>query len=285
MNYRHSYHAGNFADVIKHALQSMCLDYLKQKDKPFWLLDTHAGIGLYDLHGEQASKTGEWQLGIAPVLAAQAQAPAALQGYLQAVQALNTDHALRYYPGSPWLSAQQLRAGDKLILCELHPQDSLYLRDNMTTVHSAGDVVVKAECNGYQAIKALLPPPLSRGLVLIDPPFEQRDEFQQLLQALQAGVRRWASGTFVVWYPIKDPLQSGSFQQQVCALAGVEKVYAVDVLIRHALDGNKLNGCGMLFINPPYGVTQQAPAVLSFLTPLLAQDSGAQWQAQWLQGG
>lgn len=283
MNYRHSYHAGNFADVVKHALQYMCLAYLRQKDKPFWVLDTHAGIGMYDLLGEQASKTGEWQQGIAKLLAAES-APTALQDYVAAVRSLNGDGELRWYPGSPWLTAQQLRPQDQLTLCELHPVDSQLLAANVAEFRSAGSVKVQPQTNGYAAIKALLPPPIKRGMVLIDPPFEQRDEFDTVVQALTDGMRRWATATYVVWYPIKDPLTVGEFQQQVAAINGVDKLFAADVLIRSAVDRSKLNGCGMLFINPPYGVTSQAAEVLAFLTPLLAQDRGAQWQAHWLKG-
>ena len=283
MNYRHSYHAGNFADVVKHALQCMCLAYLRQKDKPFWVLDSHAGIGMYDLLGEQATKTGEWQHGIAKLLAAE-QVPAALDDYLAAVRSLNSNGQLRWYPGSPWLTAQQLRVDDQLTLCELHPLDSQSLRDNVAEFSAAGNVKVMAQTNGYGAIKALLPPPIKRGMVLIDPPFELRDEFDTVVQALSDGMRRWATATYVVWYPIKDPLTVGEFHQQVAAITGVEKLFATDVLVRSAVDRTKLNGCGMLFINPPYGVTSQAAEVLAFLTPLLAQDRGAQWQAHWLKG-
>ncbi len=283
MNYRHSYHAGNFADVVKHALHCICLAYLRQKDKPFWVLDTHAGMGMYDLLGEQASKTGEWQQGIAKILAAE-QAPAALQDYLAAVRSLNSDGQLRWYPGSPWLTAKQLRPQDQLTLCELHPVDSQLLRDNVAEFSALGSIKVMPQTNGYGAIKALLPPPLKRGMVLIDPPFEQRDEFATVVQALADGMRRWATATYVVWYPIKDPLVVGEFHQNVAAINGVDKLFATDVLVRTALDRTTLNGCGMLFINPPYGVTSQAAEVLAFLTPLLAQDRGAQWQAKWLKG-
>jgi len=283
MNYRHSYHAGNFADVVKHALHCICLAYLRQKDKPFWVLDTHAGMGMYDLLGEQASKTGEWQQGIAKILAAE-QAPAALQDYLAAVRSLNSDGQLRWYPGSPWLTAKQLRPQDQLTLCELHPVDSQLLRNNVAEFSALGSIKVMPQTNGYGAIKALLPPPLKRGMVLIDPPFEQRDEFATVVQALADGMRRWATATYVVWYPIKDPLVVGEFHQNVAAINGVDKLFATDVLVRTALDRTKLNGCGMLFINPPYGVTSQAAEVLAFLTPLLAQDRGAQWQAKWLKG-
>lgn len=278
MNYRHSYHAGNFADVLKHALQWVCLDYLTQKDKPMFVLDTHAGIGMYDLTGEQAQKTAEWEQGIGRLLQA-AEVPEALEGYVAAVRSLNDGDSMRWYPGSPWLTQAHLREQDQLTLCELHPLDAMELAVNFRRQRQ---VKVLQQENGYAAMKALLPPPQKRGMVLIDPPFEQRDEFDQVINALQAALKRWSTGVYAVWYPIKDTLTIGEFHQRVLALPQADKVYAVDLLIREPLDNTKLNGCGMLFINPPYGLTQQAPALLEFLRPLLAQDRGAQAQTQWL---
>ncbi|KFZ30539.1 hypothetical protein IDSA_08345 [Pseudidiomarina salinarum] len=281
MNYRHSYHAGNFADVLKHSLQMICLDYLRQKDKPFWVLDTHAGIGMYDLRGEQASKTAEWEQGIARLLDAE-NPPAALSAYLDCVRVLNPDGELRWYPGSPWLSARQLRSQDSLVLCELHPEDGGLLEQNVRRdFRSAGSVKVMTETDGYGAVKALLPPPAKRGLVLIDPPFEQRDEFIQASTALGQGLQRWANGTYAVWYPIKDPLNVGVFHKHAVRLAGADKVLAVDLMIRAPHDRTRLNGCGMFFINPPYGLLQQLTEVMEFLTPLLAQGEGAEWRATW----
>lgn len=282
MNYRHSYHAGNFADVMKHALQWACLSYLQQKEKPFWLLDTHAGLGMYDLLGEQASKTGEWQQGIAKVLSA-ANPPAQLAGYLAAVRELNPSETLRWYPGSPYLAALQLRQQDMLTLCELHPVDAQELSENVTNdFPHHGTIHVEAGRNGYAALKALTPPLIKRGMVLIDPPFEQRDEFAQVVQALREGTKRWANGSYVIWYPIKDPVTVSEFQQQVADLSTVSKVYCTDMLVRTAQDPIKMNGCGMLFVNPPYGVVQHMATIMDFITPLLAQDQGAEWQGSWL---
>ena len=277
MNYRHGYHAGNFADVMKHALQLICLNYLQQKDKPFFVLDTHAGIGMYDLWGEQSQKTGEWEQGIARLLAA-TDRPPELTDYCELVNQLNPDGELRFYPGSPWLAQHKLRAADQLALCELHPVDGLLLEENFTY---DPQVQVHVGKNGYAALKALLPPPAKRGMVLIDPPFEERDEFEQVVAGLSEGLKRWANGVYAVWYPIKDPLMIGDFHQQVKALKG-PKTYAVDMLIRDAQDSTRLNGCGMLFINPPYGLLQQLDTVMPYLTALLAQDEGASWQGQWV---
>ena len=280
MNYRHSYHAGNFADVVKHVLQCVALEYLQQKDKPFFLLDTHAGVGLYDLHGEQAQKTLEAEQGVARLMARD-DLPEAVQRYVDIVREHNPDGALRWYPGSPWFSAYHLRPQDQLTLCELHPQDAQTLSANVREFPAARQIKVQS-VNGYGAMKALLPPPQKRGMVLIDPPFEQRDEFAQVVQALHEGIKRWATGSYAVWYPIKDPLMVGDFHQKVKAIDGVEKLFAVDLLIRQAQDTSKLNGCGMLFINPPYGLTQQADNIMRYLTPILAQERGAEFQALWL---
>ncbi|MGQ4277111.1 23S rRNA (adenine(2030)-N(6))-methyltransferase RlmJ [Pseudidiomarina sp. E22-M8] len=285
MNYRHSYHAGNFADVMKHALQWACLSYLQQKQKPFWLLDTHAGIGMYDLQGEQAQKTAEWELGIKRLLHA-SDVPEELAGYVQAVRELNLpDDSCRWYPGSPYLAALQLREQDQLTLCELHPEDAQLLAENVVQDFPRSQrITVAGGRNGFAALKALTPPPIKRGMVLIDPPFEQPDEFAQVINALADGTKRWANGTYVVWYPIKDPVVASEFQQAVADLPQVNKAMAVDLLICGAQDSSRLNGCGMLFINPPYGVVQQLPTIMNFLTPLLRQERGAEWQSHWLVG-
>lgn len=278
MNYRHAYHAGNFADVVKHALLALAIEQLKGKDKPFFVLDTHAGIGLYDLQGEQAGKTGEWEAGIGRVLARD-DAPADLAPYLDVVRAMNPDGALRWYPGSPLLTRRLMRDGDRLVGCDLHPEDAALLaeafgRDRRVHVEH-GD--------GYAALKAQVPPPERRGLVLIDPPFERRDEFEQMAKALHQGLRRWAAGTWASWYPIKDPVEHGRF------LAGLAetvtaKTWAVDFYIREPREPGRLNGCGMVFVNPPYRVLQAAETVLPWLAEVLAQGPGARVAAEWLVG-
>lgn len=264
--------------MVKHSLQLLCLDYLKQKPKPFFVLDTHAGVGMYDLQGEQANKTGEWHDGIGRLLQRD-DAPQQLHMYLEMVRELNDNDSLRWYPGSPWLTAQQLREDDQLTLCELHPIDGQELLGNF---RRTPNVMVKTPANGYQAIKSLLPPPQKRGLVLIDPPFEQTDEFAQVQSALVAGMKRWATGCYVVWYPIKDPQRIRQFQSQLNTTLGHDKLYAIDFLVREAVDTQRLNGCGMLFINPPYGLVQQAPELMTYLTKVLAQDEGARYHADWI---
>lgn len=275
VNYRHAYHAGNFADVFKHALLALCLEHLKKKDKPFFVLDTHAGVGLYDLRGVQAGKTGEWQDGIGRVLEG---APAELAPYLEVVRALNPDGGLRAYPGSPWLARALTRPGDRIALCELHPEDARALADNV-----ADDPRIKVYASdGYAAIKRLLPPAERRGLVLIDPPFEQPDELTALERALGAGVKRFASGTFALWYPIKERREVDGFYRRLERF-GAPKTLAVELTVRRPLRGvPRLDGCGFVFLNPPYGMLAALEAVMPFLAERLAQDDGAAWHQAWL---
>ena len=280
MNYRHSYHAGNFADVMKHALLCLSLQHLQQKPKPFFVLDTHAGVGFYDVTDTPAQKTQEWVDGIGRLYQRQ-DIPNSLRHYLELVEQANAGLAeLKFYPGSPWFSAQMLRPDDRLILCELHPQDGLALAENFATVPQ---VQVKTPANGYQELKANLPPKEKRGMVLIDPPFEQTNEFEQVEKALTAALKRWQSGSYVVWYPIKNEQGVVEFQRAVKALAGPgENVFAVDFWVRSGLTAKGMNGCGMLFINPPYRVVQESPELMAFLVKELAQDAHAHYQLSWV---
>lgn len=294
MNYRHAYHAGNFADVFKHALLTICLDYLKTKEKPFFVLDTHSGIGFYDLLGDEAEKTGEWQSGIAQLLDAEQRHPDAawlkpLQTYLDAVRAENPDGGLRFYPGSPRLSQRLSRPQDRVFLCELHPDDEKLL---MQSLHRDARVKVENR-DGYEALTAVLPPKERRGLVLIDPPFEKRDEFEAMERALEKGLRRWATGTFALWYPIKDRLEVASFHAHLDRLQ-MHEALAVDLYVRSAQSAHgtsvhnttgALIGCGYVLVNPPYGLMQCLDTVMDGLTFCLGQDGSAHWSKRPLGAG
>jgi 23S rRNA (adenine2030-N6)-methyltransferase len=248
MNYRHGFHAGNFADVLKHLVLCELLRLLVSKDKKLFVLDTHAGTGSYDLGSQMAARTSEAEAGIARLLAApKAGMPAAVVRYLAAVSAYDRKFGpaggvLRRYPGSPRLIRGTMRASDRFVACELHPQDALSLRREF-----AGDpsVEVRQE-NGYHAVKAMLPPPERRALVLIDPPFEATDEFEKLARALRHGLRRFATGCYAVWYPIKDEAAVAEF---VAAQAGLK---TVRLELHMPVDGTKLGACGVLVINPPW---------------------------------
>lgn len=283
MNYRHAYHASNFADVMKHALLALVIEHMKKKkDKPFFLLDTHAGTGLTDLTGEEARKTGEYMQGIARLLDTAAPHPL-LAPYLEAVRALGGAPLTRY-PGSPALMAHLARAGDRLAFCELHTADAATLRANFRR-----DARVKThEMDGYTALKAMLPPKERRGVILIDPPFEQRDEYARLAEALAEAHRRFATGTYMIWYPLKDPAVSGEFLERLAA-DGPPKTLALELQVM-ATDPMRMTGSGMILVNPPFVLTEKGTAgksaalsLLEWLAAALAQGPGARAREEWLK--
>lgn len=282
MNYRHAYHAGNFADVMKHAVLALVVEHLKKKEKPFFLLDTHAGTGMTDLSGEEAQKTGEYAQGIARLLAAVDPHPA-LGVYLDAVRALGGS-PLALYPGSPALMAHLARANDRLAFCELHPEDAAALRANFRR-----DARVKChEMDGYTALKAMLPPKERRGLILIDPPFEDRGEFDTLARALGEATRRFATGTFLLWYPVKDPSVSGAFLERLAA-DGPPKTLALELHVM-ATDPARMTGSGMIVVNPPFSLTgvgadgkSTIRSLLDWLAITLSQGPGARAREEWLR--
>jgi 23S rRNA (adenine2030-N6)-methyltransferase len=251
MNYRHAFHAGNAGDCLKHALALVLVGLLQRKPAPICVLDTHAGSGAYDLSGAEAARTGEWRNGIGRLLD---DPPAALQTYVAAVR-----HA-GLYPGSPVLLRGLLRPGDRMICCELHPEEHAALRrrfagDRQTAVHRR---------DAWEALGALLPPAQRRGLVLIDPPFEAPDEFARLTEGLRRGHARFPSGVFAAWYPIKHWAPVRDFLAAVKA-TGIRDVVTADVWLRAPLDPARLNGSGLLVVNPPYGFEEQAAPILAAL--------------------
>lgn len=259
MNYRHAYHAGNFADCMKHAILLVLLKSLARKPAGFCVLDTHAGCGQYDLSSEEAQKTGEWKNGIGRLLDSE---DPALQDYLSAVRDLGL------YPGSPALARHALRPQDQLVACELHPEDVRPLRrlfrdDPQVSIHHR---------NGYEALRALLPPKdLKRGLVLIDPPFEKLDDFTQCAEAISLIRNRFRAGIVAVWYPIKHRTPVRAFYNALKD-AGIRDILACEFLLRPALDPSRLNGCGMLVVNAPFGFEEDAARVLNALKLGLATD-------------
>ncbi|MGF1461912.1 MAG: 23S rRNA (adenine(2030)-N(6))-methyltransferase RlmJ [Maricaulaceae bacterium] len=264
MNYRHAFQAGNFADVLKHAVITLCVAHLKAKPKPFRVIDTHGGRGWYDLTGDEALRSPEWGAGVGRLWAdrdALADDPA-LGPYLAAVSACNPDGVLRCYPGSPALVANALRAHDTLRLCELHPIDAGALVDAFRT-----DDRVKVEArDGYAALKAYLPPPERRGLVIIDPPFEARDEFDRCAEAMRAAVKRWPTGTYVVWRPLKHLDAADQFDAQMSTLAtdlgGPERGLRCDLWVDQLGVPGPLAGAGVLVLNPPYTLQATLSAAL-----------------------
>lgn len=268
MNYRHAFHAGNFADVFKHAVLTLLLGHLCRKDTPFAVFDVHAGVGLYDLWGDAAGKTGEWQDGIERFLAEPA--PPDLADYVAAVGAVNEPGSLRFYPGSPLLARRAMRPGDRLVLAELHPDDVRLLKGNF-----AGDPQVAVHHrDAYEALKALLPPPERRGLVLIDPPFEIGGEFTRIRRGLAQALKRWVAGTYVVWYPIKDRPPVAAFHEELAALP-VREILAAELLIHSDDYPARLNGCGLAILNPPWQLDETLTGLMPELHRRLGRSGGA----------
>lgn len=251
MNYRHAFHAGNFADCVKHALLVWLVQALARKPAPFFVLDTHAGAGRYDLSGDAAARTREAEGGILRLLDAP---PAALEIFVSLVQRLGI------YPGSPSLIAALLRPDDRLTCCELHPEDAaalkrLFDRNPAVSVHRR---------DAWEALRGLLPPSQKRGLVLIDPPFEQPDEFARLAEGLSLGHSRFRTGMFAAWYPIKRLAQVRGFLASMRD-SGIRDIVTAEFLLREPLDPTRLNGCGLLVINPPFGFEVAAQDILCAL--------------------
>jgi 23S rRNA (adenine2030-N6)-methyltransferase len=276
MNYRHAYHAGNFADVLKHAVFALALQYLKRKTAPMRVIDTHAGAGRYALTSPEAGKTGEWQGGIGRLIGVDAaplprHAAHHLQPYLDAVRAENASGRLAVYPGSPTLALRLLRAHDTLIANELHPEERSRLEQAL-----AGDPRAKVMgLDARIALKALLPPKERRGIVLIDPPFEAPDELDALATGLAEALQRFATGLYIAWYPIKDARPIARFHAAVAALvAPPSKPLRIELMLRRPMERDRLNGCGLVVVNPPYTLEDELAPVLPELTQRLAAPEG-----------
>lgn len=277
MNYRHAFHAGNFCDVVKHIAQLMVLTHLHHKPKPFCYLDTHAGVGLYGLHDAQAQRTGEYTQGIARIWEAP-QPPPDVVTYLDFIRSLNPGGELKVYPGSPAVAAYMLRAGDRAVLCELHPEDAKLLKDHC---HGTPQIAVH-NTSGYDGLKAFLPPKENRGLVLIDPPFEKIDEFSTLAASLVRAHKRWANGTIMAWYPIKSTAMVEGWLDGLATTGAFGKLLAAHLLVKPPSGSEGLIGTGLVVINPPYLFDEKLGLVLEWLRPYLAQQGAGESKVWWL---
>ena len=278
MNYRHSFHAGNFADVFKHAILIALLESLKAKQTPFCYFDTHAGSGRYDLRGEDAKKTREYENGVLRLLGA-TRLPAALHIYLNLVRAMNpSTKELGAYPGSPLIASSLMREQDRAILCEMQPDEAtalkaLFANDARIGVHHR---------DGYAALPALVPPKERRGLVLIDPPFEaQEGEFRSIERALDAAIERWPTGIYAMWYPIKLRQQVLPFKRWF-ERKKIPNVLAGQLLLHPDNSALRLNGCGMVIVNAPYKFEHQLGELLASLREYLVQGRFGQHDVEWL---
>lgn len=264
MNYRHSYHAGNFSDVVKHVILTMLITSLSRKDTPICYLDTHAGIGYYDLFSEFALKRKEYADGIEKIIQ-QENPPPPVKLYLDCVHRINNQltaskfASLRYYPGSPMIARYLIRPHDRIIACELQPQEYQTLKNTF-----AGDRQIAVHhLDGFLSLKAFLPPPERRGLILIDPPYENPDEFTRIAHSLPVALKKWASGVYGIWYPIKEKIQVERFYEALKSNLH-QSILAIELTIYPDLP-NHLNGCGMIVINPPWQFTESLQDILPWL--------------------
>lgn len=281
MNYRHAYHAGNFADVVKHIILTRIVLYMQRKDQAFRVIDTHAGIGRYDLHGVEAGKTGEWVNGIGRLMRAQLDAPVAelLQAYLDIVRAENDGGAMRHYPGSPLIVRYLLRKQDRLSALELHPRDAALLAETFE-----GDFQVRVtELDGWLALGAHVPPKEKRGLVLIDPPFEAGGEFDRLVEGLVRAHKRFSGGTFALWYPVKDRQEVRRFVEALRE-TGIPKILRTELMIRAPSSEPRLDGTGMIIVNPPFTLEGELRIVMPALSKILSEQPNAGFTLDWIRG-
>jgi 23S rRNA (adenine2030-N6)-methyltransferase len=270
MNYRHGFHAGNFADVHKHAVLARILVHLKAKPAAFRVIDTHAGSGRYDLTGAEASRTGEWRDGIGRLRSA-ALAPsvqALLAPYLDVVNALNCGDRLSVYPGSPEIARTHLRTQDRLLACELEANAAQALARNFRADRRVKTVAI----DGWTALTAYVPPKERRGVVLIDPAFEQPDEFARLAERLAAAHRKWPGGTYLLWYPIKDRAEPAALALRL-QRRGIANMLLAELILTQPVAGERLAGSGVIVVNPPWTLESELTALLPALAAALARDA------------
>ena len=268
LSYRHAFHAGNHADVLKHFIEVQLLRYLAQKAKPFWYIDTHAGAGCYALDSGYATQNEEYRSGIAR-LWERDDMPAPLAEYVALVKRINPDGQMKLYPGSPFVALELLREQDRMRLFELHPTDSEILQQNFA---GQGAQVLIQAADGFGALKALLPPPPHRALVLIDPPYEDKQDYQRVVSALRVGLNRFASGVYAVWYPQLQRAEARQLPEQLKQLPAKSWLHVALSVHAPSDDGFGLHGSGMLILNPPWllhGVLQE---VMPYLAKVLGQN-------------
>ncbi|CBJ83224.1 conserved hypothetical protein [Xenorhabdus bovienii str. Jollieti] len=276
LSYRHSFHAGNHADVLKHTVQSLIIESMKGKEKPFLYLDTHAGAGRYQLSGEHAERTGEYLEGIARIWQRD-DIPEELTAYMSAVKALNPHGVLRYYPGSPLIARHLLREYDELNLSELHSSDFPLLRSEF----SRDERVRLLREDGYQQLKSKLPPKSRRGFVLIDPPYELKSDYQNVVKGILEGYKRFATGTYALWYPVVLRQQIKRMLKDLES-TGIRRVLQIELGVRPDSDQRGMTASGMIVINPPWKLEQQMKAVLPWLHQVLVPEGTGHTSVAWV---
>ena len=278
MNYRHAFHAGGPADVVKHAVLTRILVHLRNKPAAFRVIDTHAGAGLYDLRGPEATRSPEWRNGVQRLLAApiDGDARALLAPYLDVLRALNPSDEFATYPGSPAIARALLRSQDHLIACEIEPNAAAALAHNLGRDRRFKAVAI----DGWTALNAYVPPPERRGVVLVDPPFEAADEFARLAQTLEAAHRKWATGIFLLWYPAKGR-QDPEVLVRRLRRSAIPKVLRIEVDFATQLEPERVGGCGLIVVNPPWMLAEEA----EILMPLFAKVFAGNYRVGWIARG
>ncbi len=270
LSYRHAFHAGNHADVLKHYVFSLVLAYMNQKLKPYWVIDTHAGAGMYALKSEFAQKNAEFELGIAKLFAAN-NLPDSLNDFVKLIKEFNENNVLNFYPGSPKLAENFLRQDDKLRLFELHPSDCKLLIENFS--HKGRQTKIEMQ-DGFAGISACLPPPTKRAMVLIDPPYELKDDYSRVLDCIKDSLKRFATGTYLVWYPLLQRPEPAEMVRELMTLN--TDFCQVEMTVQApSLDGYGMHGSGIFIVNPPYTLPKILDETMPVLTQLLALDKTA----------
>lgn len=276
LSYRHSFHAGNHADVLKHIVQTLIIESLKEKEKPFLYLDTHAGAGRYQLTNAHATRTGEYLEGIAR-LWQQEEVPELILPYLEAVGSLNTSDELRYYPGSPLLAAKLLREQDLLMLTELHPTDFPLLR----TEFSRDKRVRVCREDGFGQLKSKLPPASRRGFALIDPPYELKQDYSAVVKGIVEGYKRFATGTYAIWYPVVHRQQIKRMLKELEA-TGIRKILQIELAVKPDSDQLGMTASGMIVINPTWKLASQMASILPWLHKTLVPEGTGHTLVEWV---
>ena len=289
-SYRHAFHAGNHADVLKHFIQVQLHQYMNQKDTAYTYVDTHSGAGVYALDSAQSVKSGEFEGGIAR-LWERDDLPPALADYVALVRAMNPSGRLRYYPGSPYVAEQVARPQDRLRLFELHPADIKLLVENFRKLeahkseqgertHARGKRLIVDYADGFQGLKALLPPPSRRALVLIDPPYEVKLDYKHVRDALDEALKRFPSGMYAVWYPVLQRMESRQFADRLKRLPAKEWLHVTLSVATPGPDGTGLHSSGMFILNPPYTLEATLRETMPYLVKVLGTDSGATFRIE-----
>lgn len=278
LSYRHAFHAGNHADVLKHAVEVLLLDYLNQKEKPWWYIDTHAGAGVYSLTEGYATKNAEFETGIAR-LWQRTDLPEALKPYIELVKTLNAgqDH-LMFYPGSPYVAQALQRFDDKLRLFELHTNDAKILSDNFASAGKRAQVV---HADGFASIKGVLPPPPRRALMLIDPPYEDKHDYVRVADTMKIALERFPTGVYAIWYPQLSRVEIKQMLDKLKKLPAKGWLHVALTVQTPSPDGFGMHGSGMFVFNPPWTLANQLESIMPYLVKHLGIDSGAKYTLEF----